>query len=245
MQKLLKRLATAAALGAAPVAFGTTKAIAQSYPIDCAILLCLSGGWPASAPCARARGEFIRRITPWPVEPPLQIWRCPMGASYQEQEDQQTRARFFDILFDQETMPQSPAEPAFVNATPRLDEGTVRAYAALVPDDATLLLTQSADIDISGPEFDFVRSIRVYDVRYAQQYNAGKEGGCIRSASVVLGRYGTQGEFSWERSSPETLPPAHVGLEHWGLDCPRVSNRSVFVDWRDVQGTYGFEQVNY
>jgi len=44
---------------------------AQSYPIDCAILLCPSGGWPAFIPCARARAEFIRRITPWPVEPPL------------------------------------------------------------------------------------------------------------------------------------------------------------------------------
>jgi hypothetical protein len=59
-----------------------TQASAQTYPIDCAILLCLSGGWPASVPCARARAEFIRRITPWPVEPPLQIWRCPMGASF-------------------------------------------------------------------------------------------------------------------------------------------------------------------
>ena len=42
------------------------SARAQTYPIDCAILLCLSGGWPASLPCARARAEFIRRITPWP-----------------------------------------------------------------------------------------------------------------------------------------------------------------------------------
>ena len=42
------------------------RAQAQSYQIDCAILLCLSGGWPASVPCARARAEFIRRITPWP-----------------------------------------------------------------------------------------------------------------------------------------------------------------------------------
>ena len=49
------------------------RAHAQSYQIDCAILLCLAGGWPASEPCARARAEFIRRITPWPVEPPLQI----------------------------------------------------------------------------------------------------------------------------------------------------------------------------
>ena len=29
-----------------------------------------------------ARAEFIRRITPWPIEPPLQIWRCPMSIEY-------------------------------------------------------------------------------------------------------------------------------------------------------------------
>lgn len=55
---------------------------AQAYPVDCAILLCLAGGWPASAECTHARAVFIRRITPWPIEPPLQIWRCPMGVSY-------------------------------------------------------------------------------------------------------------------------------------------------------------------
>lgn len=60
------------------------RARAQTYPIDCAILLCLSGGWPTSAPCARARAVFIRRITPWPVEPPLQIWNCPMHASLRD-----------------------------------------------------------------------------------------------------------------------------------------------------------------
>ena len=52
---------------------------ADAYPIDCAILLCLAGGWPANPHCDAARAEFVRRITPWPVEPPLQIWRCPMG----------------------------------------------------------------------------------------------------------------------------------------------------------------------
>lgn len=59
-------------LGAAP---------AQAYPIDCAILLCLAGGFPPSAECTAAKIEFIRRITPWPIEPPLQLWRCPMGIS--------------------------------------------------------------------------------------------------------------------------------------------------------------------
>ena len=52
---------------------------AAAYPIDCAILLCLAGGFPASAECSAAKAELIRRITPWPVEPPLQLWRCPMG----------------------------------------------------------------------------------------------------------------------------------------------------------------------
>lgn len=57
---------------------------AQAYPIDCAILLCMAGGFPASVECSRAKAEVIRRITPWPVEPPLQLWRCPMGMSRED-----------------------------------------------------------------------------------------------------------------------------------------------------------------
>jgi hypothetical protein len=75
--KKITKLATAAA--AAASSFFAQPAAA--YPIDCAILLCLAGGWPASVECAQAKAEFIRRITPWPVEPPLQIWRCPMRAA--------------------------------------------------------------------------------------------------------------------------------------------------------------------
>lgn len=77
LKKLLPSLAVALTLTGI---LHPTASRAQTYPIDCAILLCLAGGWPASIPCRRARAEFIRRITPWPVEPPLQIWRCPMGA---------------------------------------------------------------------------------------------------------------------------------------------------------------------
>nr|WP_246133170.1 hypothetical protein [Paracoccus aurantiacus] len=51
----------------------------KAYPIDCAILLCLAGGFPASAECSAAKVEMIRRITPFPIEPPLQLWNCPMG----------------------------------------------------------------------------------------------------------------------------------------------------------------------
>ena len=76
-------------------------------------------------------------------------------------------------------------------------------------------------------------------------HESGRDGNCNRNADVVLGTYGTQGDFSWQRSSPGFLPEAHVGLERWGDHCPSIYHRSVFVDWRDYEGNYGFEQVNY
>ncbi len=66
----------------APLAFfgiSTAPKPAQAYPIDCAILLCLAGGFPPSVECSAARAKMIQRITPWPISPPLQLWNCPMG----------------------------------------------------------------------------------------------------------------------------------------------------------------------
>ena len=236
---------TALATGVLP---STTKA--QTYPIDCAILLCLSGGWPASVPCSRARAEFIRRITPWPVEPPLQIWRCPMGASYETERHPSNVDRIFEALFhakDYSPHQSFPGDDVAVqtkstNAVWRSPETGTGG----IPADFVLRLVQDrAGIDISGPEFNFVRSIRVFDVRYARQHESGRDGDCNRSATVVLGTYGTQGDFTWQRSSVTALPSAHVGLERWGEHCPGIYHRSVFVDWRDYEDNYGFEQVNY
>ncbi|SEM29736.1 hypothetical protein SAMN05443999_1199 [Roseovarius azorensis] len=223
---------------------------AQTYPIDCAILLCLSGGWPASVPCARARAEFIRRITPWPVEPPLQIWRCPMGASHELERRRDETGRLFDVLVEgRDIRPRQSfavtgdaVDAALENAVWSSDE----VMNDLTPVDLALRsVRERADIDIGGPEFNFVRSIRVFDVRFASQRVAGENDQCRRHALVYLGTYGMQGEFSWAVSAPTALPDAHVGLEGWGSDCPGIYNRSVFVDWRDYEGAYGFEQVNY
>ncbi|MDF1671318.1 MAG: hypothetical protein P1U83_17080 [Roseovarius sp.] len=247
MPHLFARLAFTAIVAAMSVILTTSKATAQTYQIDCAILLCLSGGWPASVPCTRARAEFIRRITPWPVEPPLQIWRCPIGASHQHGTD--IRPRFFDILFDDPSLlPQSfpKVSPSEGNMTlpALLRRGAVEPL--LPPTDLAWRLVQDrADIDISGPEFNFVRSIRVYDVRYARQHESGRDDDCNRSANIRLGTYGMQGDFSWARSSPTALPEAHIGLDRWGQNCPSIYHRSVFVEWRDYAGNYGFEQVNY
>lgn len=250
MPQILARFSALAIVASMSFFGASERSQAQTYPIDCAILLCLSGGWPASVPCARARAEFIRRITPWPVEPPLQIWRCPMGVSYERGDISGLSGRLYDVLFNNV---QRPRHRSFEVAS--FERANIRRPAAFqrtggervqLPDGLALRLVQDrADIDISSPEFNFVRSIRVFDVRYAWQHESDRDGDCNRNAFVVLGTYGIQGDFSWQRSSTSALPDAHVGLERWGDHCPSIYHRSVFVDWRDYEGNYGFEQVNY
>lgn len=172
---LVAALIVGGATSPAPVA-------AQSYPIDCAILLCLAGGWPASVPCVRARAEFIRRITPWPVEPPLQIWRCQMHASFQPGPADIPVYRLYEIASGQNAPFQSfPTEadasgilPRLrVSSTPQTEPAVLRqSEVSRSPRKVLLQLAQAAatggaaDIDIIGAEFDFVRSIKVWQVEY-------------------------------------------------------------------------------
>lgn len=199
-----------------------SAAPARSYPVDCAILICLAGGWPASTPCAQARAEFVRRITPWPIEPPLQIWRCPMRTA----------------LIGPAPLPQSQGtlktngQPMSEKSLPWLDEIIQASETAG---------SEQADIDISGPAFDFVRSIRVFYIDYRQQDS--DKTSCVTSDSTRLGSYGAQGDFRWTPSSAEEVPPAS-GLEA-SSHCRAYRYRSVFVDWRDHAGHYGFKEVHF
>ncbi|ETX13524.1 hypothetical protein OCH239_10050 [Roseivivax halodurans JCM 10272] len=67
----------------------TTKA-ARAYDMDCAIMLCMAGGFPSSDVCAEAYAEMIRRITPWPVQPPFGVCSfsgpVPLGGASGERE---------------------------------------------------------------------------------------------------------------------------------------------------------------
>ncbi|WP_245412436.1 hypothetical protein [Notoacmeibacter ruber] len=106
----------------------------------------------------------------------------------------------------------------------------------------------AADTDISGPEFDFVRSIRVYHVKYARQQwiSSRLNEYCRRSENVDVGTYGTQGSFGWSASSVHNLPITYGSISGWSKeDCPTISQRAVFIEWRDYEGNYGFEKVNY
>ena len=63
------------AISAAAVLIGAISAAkpAKAYDIDCAIILCMAGGFPPSAVCSAAYAEMIRRITPKPVLPPFGV----------------------------------------------------------------------------------------------------------------------------------------------------------------------------
>ncbi|MFN7596882.1 MAG: hypothetical protein ACK5PT_09080, partial [Cereibacter sp.] len=165
----MKSLRAAAAVAATAVSV-SLAAPATAYPVDCAILLCLAGGWPASAECAHARAVFIARITPWPVEPPLQIWNCPMRASLNREKSPMERR--FEILLRHEggPWPQSSVESS-----------------------SELYLAQDqADVDISDPAYDFVRSIHVFQIEYRRHRN--RDGDCNTWSTIREGTYGEQGD---------------------------------------------------
>ena len=213
MKSLLPALLFGLGLSAATITPAT------AYPVDCAILLCLAGGWPASAECAHARAVFIRRITPWPIEPPLQIWNCPMRAFLTR--EKAPMERLFEIAIRQEAFPRP--------------QSSVHSPTELH------LAQDQANVDISNPVYDFVRSIHVFQIEYRRHRN--KYGDCSTSYNIRAGTYGEQGEFRWKPTSPSSVPRASRFRP--AETCSNYRFRGVFVDWTDHEGTYGFEEVRY
>ena len=224
---------------------------ASAYEVDCAILLCLSGGWPASAECNHARAVFIQRITPWPIEPPLQLWRCPMGAAMNEEPAVKPGERLRKLaeadapvaVFSASYSPNSMQEfgtilPVFArgNEDTPVSEMFHRITAEISNDNGT------ADIDVSGPEFDFIRSIKVWNVLHYSHAKRGRNDECREQSNIQLGTYGAQGEFHWIPSEPSQVPD-------WAIPArscePASYARAVGVEWTDTEGNHGFEIVNY
>lgn len=191
---------------------------ATAYPVDCAILLCLAGGWPGSAECSLARAVFIRRITPWPIEPPLQIWNCPMRVRFPKPSD-------LERLFDIRANAQKP-------------EWSWPLSIREVPEQR---VANQADVDISDPAFDFVRSIRVFEITF--QMERSGDDNCSSSSAIFEGSFGPQGDYQRKRSDLSAVPAASD--LRIPMDCRNYRHRSVFVEWRDYQGSYGSEEVHY
>jgi len=288
---LPRRTATAAVLLGSSVISANP---AQAYPVDCAILLCLAGGWPASAECSHARAVFIRRITPWPIEPPLQIWRCPMGAAFKADSPNPFESRLYKALArskslqgqgphptlgshpSQGTLPSQgalpmpdgdqPAGPMEATITPLVykleDNEAQQALEGLLTN-----ISQQADIDISDPAFDFVRSLRVYHMQYQQQ--RGRDD-CWSQDASRLGSYGAQGDYRWQGYNLIGVTYERVWVRDgrdsgwrdiphysWNVpsqssihsipfgNCNSINIRAVGVSWTDWEGNPGYEEVHY
>ncbi|MDP2079426.1 MAG: hypothetical protein U0934_09190 [Pseudotabrizicola sp.] len=212
MKPLLPALLLGVGLSTATV----TPSVA--YPADCAILLCLAGGWPASAECTHARAVFIRRITPWPIEPPLQIWNCPMRVSFRAA--QRPLERLYDIAARSSPVPLASETEA---------------------NSALILVQDQADVDISDTAFDFVRSIRVFEITFHQRWT--EKGDCKISSAVYIGSYGEQGDYHRQPGTSASVPTASDLAVP--ADCRNYWHRSIFVEWRDYEGSYGHEEVHY
>ncbi|MEP2655520.1 MAG: hypothetical protein ABJH07_07095 [Sedimentitalea sp.] len=244
MLTFLRSTACAAVAVATTIVAAPSTAQAQAYPIDCAILLCLAGGWPKSPECGLAYTTFIRRITPWPIEPPLQIWRCPMNASSLTDPNSPMERLFNASFAARSPQPvQTPLPtilPAVTNSRdlPSKETSIFQLIAGQV-----LSGTDIADVDISDPIYDFVRSIRVWHVEhYSHTKTSGRDARCEESYSIRLGTYGTQGSFSWARTGPGQAPrfviPSRACTRH-------ARRRGVGLEWKDYEGQYGFEWVSY
>ncbi len=250
-----RKTVAAGLLAASAVIGGISRT--EAAPIDCAILLCLSGGWPASAECGEARAEFIRRITPFPIEPPLQIWRCPMGASFGPGQSASPAQRLYDAAFSDSLNPAGilPQLGTVDLASVTIRKPRAELFPAVLsqlkhdgaPPTGMLELAGDysmengrADIDISDPAFDFVRSIRVYHVKFEARREKDY---CGEIDSTQVGTYGVQGGFSWHgysaRGVPSYVMPTVKGCPEGG----RI--RAVGVEWKDYEGNTGSELVYY
>ena len=217
---------------------------ASAYEVDCAILLCLSGGWPASAECNHARAVFIQRITPWPVEPPLQIWRCPMRAAMNKIPGGTQSERLHNLTFAAVPMQLVAAsqEDAIPSVFTRddIDPAASEVFRHLAKEISEE--NGAADIDVSGAEFDFVRSIKVWNVMRYSHAKRGRNDECREQSNIQLGTYGAQGEFRWDPSEPGPVPDWVIPSR----SCkPGSYARAVGVEWTDVEGNHGYEIVNY
>ena len=99
-----------------------------------------------------------------------------------------------------------------------------------------------ADIDVSGPEFDFVRSIKVWNVMHYSHVPRGRDDECRMQSNISLGTYGVQGEFGWAPSGPGLVPSWVIPFKR----CGRGNYvRAVGIEWTDFQGNHGYEVVRY
>ncbi len=217
--------------GLAVAATGLFATPAAAYPVDCAILLCLAGGWPFSEECNTARAEFIERITPFPVEPPLQLWRCPLGGS--------AGARDLTPMQRLERIKRNSASPY-----PEMPSQALPAIvqASFADQSRSSVAEISYTVDLSSADFDIVRSIKVWDVQRYSNRVMERDGPCVETFYAERGTYDENAEYHLTQvGAGAGAIPSWMGLNR---TCGN-SFRGIGVEWTDAFGAHGYEVVRY
>lgn len=188
----------------------TIPATADAYHIDCAILLCLAGGFPSHPICAAAKAVMIQRITPWPIVPPVQPWNCAMGVSGPMQAPELPKV--YKASWDHASQPWGESESATI-------------WKA---------------VDFSHPEYDFIRTMKVWHIRYNQWSNKDD---CVVVSKNQVGSYDLDLNFTWQNASITAVPDYVIPKVI--LNCPTYHLRGIGVEFRDYAGVQYGEYYPY
>ena len=153
-----------------------------------------------------------------------------MGVGYSPRNDREPMDRLFDIEPDWR-LPRQILLDHEVRVSGKQSDDRPKALEAI-----NFYLAQAvgsgADIDLSGYAFDFVRSIRVWDVRTYSFRPQGRDGDCKERYEMNLGTYDSEGQFRWQRSKPAAIPV-------WLIPSRECANssflRGVGVEWRTIR----------
>lgn len=98
--RTIRALACAASVCLAVSGARPQPAAAESYDLDCAVILCLAGGFPTG--CAAAYSYMIRRITSVPPKPPFGF--CAMGSlsdvDFPDNDDPRAHEAMINVIDD-------------------------------------------------------------------------------------------------------------------------------------------------
>lgn len=204
----MNRILRLAVLPLALAAFTPPPAGAQGYPIDCAIFLCLAGGFPASPECSAAEAVFIARIESF--QPPLQLWNCPMGATFRRDEMEHplvTLARLNET--GESKLLQGPFKPMETPAAP-------------LP----------AAVDFTGADYGFLRSIHVW---WTRGIVSRHHDDCTNTELISEGWYDAGNNWHWADGLHTPPVPAYLPRFASSYDCG-VGWNDVGADWTDYYG---------
>ncbi|WP_282170925.1 hypothetical protein [Ruegeria atlantica] len=138
-------------------------------------------------------------------------------------------------------VPELPSDSAF---EPRVVDVSISSEAAraVYGQSNTTSQVTPISVDLSSPDFDVVRSIRVWDVRHYSYRRRSREGDCERSLDLVVGSYDDNVSFQWSDHAPAPIP-AWLPL---GNRCvPPSYFRGVGAEWTDIFGFSDYELIRY